>query len=65
MSDEQRTQPYTTAELAAAARVSDRYVRRLVADGKIAGTMYGKTWLIPAEEGERFLREKRSRWEKF
>ena len=61
----ERTEPWTTSELAKAAGVDDSWLRRLLIDGRLAGKKYGKTWLIPAEEGERFLREKRSRWEKF
>lgn len=64
MSDE-RTTPYTTKELAEAAGVSDRYVRQLVTDGKLAGQKVGRDWIIPAEEGRAWLQERRARWEKF
>ena len=64
MSDE-RTQPYTTSELAQAANVTDRYIRQIVNEGKLSGQKYGNTWLIPAEVGQAWLRERRRRWEKF
>lgn len=71
MSDE-RTKPYTTAELAAAAGVSNRYVRRLVSSGKLAGELYANVWLVPADVGRAWLQEReekeraeRARWEKY
>lgn len=64
MSNE-RTKPYTVTELAEAAGVSDSYIRRLVRDGRIAGELYGKTWLVPADVGRAWLASRRERWEKF
>jgi len=61
----ERTKPYTVTELAKEAGLSVAYVRRLVSDGKLAGELYGKTWLIPADAGRAWLASRRSRWEKF
>lgn len=63
--DSERTTPYTTQELAAAVNLSDAHVRRLLIAGKLAGTKLGRDWLISAEEGRRFIQERRSRWEKY
>ena len=54
MNDE-RTQPYTTSELAQATNVTDRYIRQLVNEGKLSGQKYGNTWLIPADVGQAWL----------
>ena len=64
MSDE-RAQPYTTTELASAAGVTDAYIRKLCKAGKLAGDKVGRDWLIPADVGREWLRQRRERWEKF
>lgn len=63
--DNERTQDYTTTELAAAAGVSDRYIRQLVTAGELTATKYGKTWVIPADVGREWLRQRQERWSKF
>lgn len=61
----ERTKPYSAQELAHEAGVSDAYIRRLLIDGKLAGQKLGPIWMISAEEGRRFLTQKKARWQKY
>lgn len=63
--DSERTTPYTTTELADAVNLSDAHIRRLLIAGKLQGVKLGRDWLIPADVGQRFIRERRERWSKF
>ena len=63
--EEERTTPYTTSELADLAGVTDRHVRELVRTGKLDGSKIGHFWVVPAEAGRAWLKERRARWEKF
>lgn len=60
----ERTQDYTTLDLAQAAGVTDRYIRQLVTSGKLTGTKYGNTWVIPAEVGAAWLQERKAKQDK-
>lgn len=64
MADE-RTKPYTVDELARDARVTETYIRRLLRHGKLTGSKFGDVWMIPVDEGRRWLSSRRARWEKF
>lgn len=47
---------WTTEELAATAKVSSAYLRRLLIAGKkLQGTKKGKTWIIADEEARRWM----------
>lgn len=62
----ERSTPFSTKELAEEAGVTSTYVRKLCQDGKIDGAYkVGRDWLIPADAGRAWLKERRARWEKF
>lgn len=61
----ERAVPFSVKELAAEVKLSEVHIRRLLTAGEIAGMMVGKTWIIPVDEAQRFIRERRARWEKF
>jgi excisionase family DNA binding protein len=61
---DERTDPYTTTELAEAAGVSNTYVRRLVREGQLEGKKMGRDWLIPAGVGRAWLDKRRQQGEK-
>lgn len=62
----EQAQPWTSETLARAAGVTGAYIRKLARDGKIEGAYkVGRDWLIPAEEGRAWLRQRSERWEKF
>ena len=63
--DSERTTPYSTTELAEAVKLSDAHIRRLLIDGKLSGVKVGRDWIIPVDVAQSFIRERRSRWEKF
>jgi excisionase family DNA binding protein len=56
--EHQPTQEWTTDELAQAAGVSTVYIRRLCKNGTIGARKFGWAWLIPYEEGQRWLEER-------
>jgi excisionase family DNA binding protein len=49
-------QLYTLDETAAVLRKSTRTLRRMLHEGKLAGTKVGGTWRIPESELERLTR---------
>jgi len=51
-------QIYGTAELAKAAGVSREWVRLEIVSGNIDAEKIGQTWVIPKDEGDRWLRER-------
>jgi excisionase family DNA binding protein len=51
----------TTRELAKRAGVSQAYIRRLCAQGILKATKPGRDWLIPDEEVEGWLRERKEK----
>ena len=65
MTNERRTTPYTVKELADAVNLSEVHIRRLLAAGEIVGQKIGRDWIVAADEGQRFIASRRSRWEKF
>lgn len=59
MSDDKPRKPFfTVTELAALAKVSGGYIRRLLLDGKLRGDKAGRTWTIPVEEAEAWLKKR-------
>ena len=55
----------TPSELAERANTTTRYVQQLCRQGRIKATKPGgRDWLIPDEEAERWLRERRKRLKK-
>ncbi|MGC9396743.1 MAG: hypothetical protein ACP5J4_18005 [Anaerolineae bacterium] len=48
---------WTATSLGAAAGVTGSYVSRLCRQGKIKGQKFGPAWMIPYEEGRRWLDE--------
>ena len=61
----ERVEPWTVKELAEAVGVDASYIRRLCIQGKIEGTKLGRDWLIPGPVGAAWLKQRRSRWEKY
>ena len=61
MSDAQPAQDWTTKTLAEAAGVSTRYIRQELTAGKIEGRKLGRDWVIPYQEGRRWLEERRKK----
>ncbi|MBX2997784.1 MAG: helix-turn-helix domain-containing protein [Caldilineaceae bacterium] len=55
--------PWSVTELADAAGVSEVYIRRLCADGRIQAAQVGKTWVIPREVGDQWLASRRKKWD--
>ena len=60
MTDNER-QFYTIPELASEAGISATYIRRLVVSGKLAGTKYGNTWIVPVDAGREWLRQRQAK----
>jgi excisionase family DNA binding protein len=60
-----REKPWTTKELAEAAKVSMRYVRQEIEAGRLKAEKIGRDWQIPADVGEEWLKERKGRWGKF
>lgn len=56
MSDESKL--YSASDLAKRAGVSPSYVARLCRTGKLPATRLGGTWIIRAEDAERWLAER-------
>jgi len=56
MTDEQEL--YSASDLARAAKVTPGYVARLCRNGTIPARKFGSTWLIRAEDAEKWLRER-------
>ncbi len=52
---------WTTKEIAAAAGVTEGYIRRLLGQGRLKGYKKGRDWLIPDEEAQRWLEERAKR----
>jgi hypothetical protein len=62
----ERVEPWTIKELAEAAGVDASYIRRLCIQGKLEGAKKpARDWLIPAQVGADWLKQKRARWEKW
>lgn len=51
------TGPFTTAELAAACRCSQRYVQKLIEAGALEGRRLGRVWRVPATAAQRLARD--------
>ncbi len=50
----------TVKELAELAKVSGQYIRRILAEGEIAGAYkLGDTWIIPRQAAERWIEQRR------
>ena len=49
---------WSTDELASAAGVTPRWIRRLCATGKIQATMVGRDWIIEDAEARRIIAER-------
>jgi excisionase family DNA binding protein len=60
--DVNRTAPYTTRELATAAGVTNRYIRQLVKEGKLAADKQGRDWFIPAAAAKAWLAQRSAGW---
>lgn len=52
--------PLTTQQAADRLGVSDRWVRKLIADGRLSGSQPHGAWLIPAAEVERLASTRRT-----
>ena len=48
---------WTATSLASAAGVDSSYIARLCRRGKIVAQKFGQAWMIPYEEGQRWLTE--------
>jgi AraC-like DNA-binding protein len=57
-SDASEKQPWTASSLAQAAGVASSYVARLCREGEIAAQKFGQAWMIPYEEGMRWMAER-------
>ncbi len=64
MSDSHARQDWTTNELAEAAGVDTSYLRHMLLDGRLMGRKRGRDWLIPYEEGQRWLERRRNKKKK-
>ena len=49
---------WTATSLAQAAGIDRSYVSRLCRQGKIVAQKFGQAWMIPYEEGQRWLNER-------
>lgn len=49
---------WTAQELAAAAKVSDAYIRQLLLARKLRAAKAGHVWVIPYAEGQRWLEQR-------
>jgi excisionase family DNA binding protein len=49
---------WTAQELAAAAKVSDAYIRQLLLAHKLEAVKAGPVWVIPYAEGQRWLEQR-------
>ncbi len=63
MAEPEPNKPWSTKQLAEAAGVTDAYIRRLLIDGRLDGYKLGREWLIPEEEAQRFIAERKARWQ--
>ncbi len=54
---------WTTKELAEAAGVDASHIRLLLIDGKLKGSKVGRDWTIPDAEAQRFIAERKARWQ--
>ena len=52
---------WTTAKLAEAAGVDPSAIRHLLLRGSLKGEKFGPMWMIPQEEGERYIQQRRAR----
>jgi len=57
MSEDVSTAVWTPRTLAEAAGVTSSYIRLLLTTAKLRGQKMGGVWLIPYEEGQRWLEE--------
>ncbi len=55
MESDSLERPFTATSLASAAGVDPSYIARLCRQGKIEATKFGSSWMIPYEEGRRWL----------
>jgi len=58
MESESHEQPFTATSLAEAADIDASYIARLCRQGKIKAMKFGQAWMIPYEEGRRWLAER-------
>jgi predicted site-specific integrase-resolvase len=61
MADDDRVEPWTIRELAKAAGVDPSYIRRLCVSGRMQLIKPADLWVIPAEEGQTWLRARQAR----
>jgi len=59
--EEIKTAGWTTSELAARADVSQAYIRQMLLSGRLRGAKRGRDWLIPDEEAQRWLANRKPR----
>jgi excisionase family DNA binding protein len=57
--EERTDRPYTAETLCREAGVSGSYVARLCRQGTLDCMRVGRQWIIDAEEGRRWIRERR------
>jgi excisionase family DNA binding protein len=60
-----RDRPWDTRELAKEAKVSDAYIRKLIAQGKLNAYKIGQSWAIPHEDAQAWLKQRNERWRLF
>jgi excisionase family DNA binding protein len=60
-----RDRPWDTRELAKEAKVSDAYIRKLIAQGKLNAYKIGQSWAIPPEDARMWLEYRESKWNTF
>jgi len=51
---------WTTAQLANATGLTQRYIRRLVKQGQIKGEKIARDWIVPDEEADRFIKQRQA-----
>lgn len=61
----ERTTLYTVKEIEATVDMSEVHIRRLLSAGELVGQKVGRDWIISVDETQRFIQQRRSRWEKY
>jgi excisionase family DNA binding protein len=51
---------WTTQELAAAAKVSDAYIRQVLLAHRLKAVKAGHVWIIPYADGQRWLEQRKT-----
>ena len=52
---------WTTGQLAKAAGVTERYIRRIVREQKIKAERFGRAWMIADDEAQRYLQQRKDK----